>query len=299
MNLQQLKVFVLTVKYKSLTVVARELDIQQPTVTFHLNRLQESCGVPLFISGSHRLLKLTDAGYSLYHYAQQMVAIENELRHTLESYQDLRKGRLVIGSTYSPATYVLPRLLAEFKSSYPDIELALEVKTAPVVIDMVKKYELDLGIISYDRINDKELAFHRLYRDNLILVMPPDHPLASRGELSAEDLAGIPIIAHERQSVSRRMVDEWAETVGIQLNVVMEVSATETMKEIAMNGMGAAILSERGCKRELENGKLVGRELPACSFERDIYLIHLKSKLMMPAMLQFMELLKLNTLEGD
>lgn len=109
MNLQQLKVFVLAVDLQKLYLVAEKLQITQPTVTFHLNKLQDDLGVSLFKTKSYHVIKLTEAGKDLYHYALQVNALSVEIHSLMDEHKGMKAGRLSIGSTHTPATYMIPR----------------------------------------------------------------------------------------------------------------------------------------------------------------------------------------------
>ncbi|MGG4495509.1 LysR substrate-binding domain-containing protein [Brevibacillus reuszeri] len=289
MNLQQLRVFVLTVNYKKLTLVAEKLNISQPTVTFHLNKLQENIGVPLFLTSSNRLIRLTDVGESFYHYAKQMVGMEDEILNMVGEFHGLQRGRVAIGSTYTPATYMLPQYLSLFMEKHPNITISLEVNIASRLLEMLINYELDLAIVPHYRWEQKDYIVTPLAQDDLILVVSPAHPLASLSEVNFERLHRLPMIMHERKSVSRQLIDQWSEAHQLSLQNVMEVSATETMKEMVKKQMGAAILSKKSCEREIENGELTGFPLPSFPEKRHIYLVRKKEKLLTPGIRAFMD----------
>jgi DNA-binding transcriptional LysR family regulator len=150
------------------------------------------------ISGSNRLIKLTEVGDSFYHYARQMVGLEDEIFNMVNDFRELQKGRVSLGATYTPATYMLPRYISEFKDKYPLINISLEVNTAGVLLDMLKNYELDMAILSHYQLEDSDLSITTLMKDDLIFVCSPLHPLAGAEQLQEQDLQGIPLIMHEK-----------------------------------------------------------------------------------------------------
>lgn len=289
MNIQQLKVFVLTVKLQKLYLVADQLAIRQPTVTFHLNKLQEEMGVPLFVTKSYHVIKLTEAGKALYHYALSITSQTEEIEALMSEFRELRGARLAVGSTHTPATYILQPYLAELRVDYPHVSIMLDVKPAPVLIEKIKQYELDFAIITQVGFQDKELIVQPLRQDDLVVVFRPDHRFAGMKRLSPHDLAGESFISHEIGSVSRKLLDAWAEQHDVPLSIVMEVSGSEAMKEAVKHGAGFAVLSESSVKRETEEGKLCVHPIPESSFERKMYLIRAKNKLISPAMRIFID----------
>ncbi|WP_252361782.1 LysR family transcriptional regulator [Paenibacillus terrae] len=105
MNLQQLKVFVLAVELQKLYLVAQKLEVTQPTVTFHLNKLQEDIGVSLFHTKSYHVIKLTEAGKAFYHYASQINALSLEAESLMDMHRGTGAGKLQWSSLNISARY--------------------------------------------------------------------------------------------------------------------------------------------------------------------------------------------------
>ncbi|MBB6673746.1 LysR family transcriptional regulator [Cohnella nanjingensis] len=289
MNLQQLKAFVLTVELKKLYLVAQQLEVTQPTVTFHLNKLQEELGVALFHTRSYHVIRLTEAGKAFYHYATQISALSTEAQSIMEEHRGMAAGKLAIGSTHTPATYLLPSLLAELKEPMPRLSLLMDVRPAPVILDKIKRYELDIGIISQTEMHDPDLVAQSIKRDDLVLIFPPRHPLASldAGELTPERLCEHPYISHEEGSISRRLIDRWAEAHQVAFDIAMEVSGTEALKSTVLHGLGYGMIAEGAIQSELAEGKLRSHPIPGWTEQRYIYAVRHRNKLVSPAMRTF------------
>ncbi len=123
----------------------------------------------------------------------------------------------------------------------------------------------------------------------MILAVNKTHPLADKEALTIEDLKEVPFILHESGSVSRKLTMEWAAANQLPLHEALEVSATETMKEAVRQNIGIAIISELNVKREIEEGNMVGFPLPGLNFNRMIYLIYHKHRLLTPPMEHFLQ----------
>ncbi|PAK54305.1 LysR family transcriptional regulator [Paenibacillus sp. 7541] len=287
MNLQQLKVFVLTVQLKKLYLVAQQLEITQPTVTFHLNKLQEELGIALFHTKSYHVIKLTEAGQAFYHYASQIHSLSSEAEATMDVYRGTAAGVLAVGSTHTPATYLLPPLLKQLKASNPRLTVMLDVRPAPFILDKLKRYELDIGIISNTRVDDPELVSKPLLKDDLVLIFPPDHALASAGELQPGDLAEHPFVSHEPGSISRQLIDRWADSNEVKFQISLEVSGTEALKAAVKHGLGYGMIAEAAVQEEQLEGKLCTRAIPKWVPERQIYAVRHRNKLITPALQEF------------
>ncbi|WP_400163373.1 LysR substrate-binding domain-containing protein [Brevibacillus sp. TJ4] len=291
MNLQQLKVFVLTVELKKLYLVAQELNITQPTVTFHLNKLQEELGIALFHTKSYHVIRLTEAGRAFYHYASQIYSLSVEAESTMDIYRGNAAGQLAIGSTHTPATYLLPPLLQALQSSYPGLSVLLDVRQAGLILEKIKKYELDIGIVSNTRIADSDLIVHPLLQDDLVLIFTPDHPFADADELTPDALAEYPFVSHEAGSISKQLIDRWADKHGVQLRVSLEISGTEALKSAVRHRLGFGMIAEASIQQELAEGKLQSKPIPGWTPERHIYAVRHRNKLVSPALHMFWNIL--------
>jgi Transcriptional regulator len=291
-NLQQLNVFVKAIELQKLYLVAQKLDITQPTVTFHLNKLQEELGVALFHTKSYHVIKLTEAGKAFYHYARKICALSAEAEAMMDVYRDAENGRLAIGSTHTPATYLLPPLLEQLKGRSPKLTVHLDVRPASVIMEKIRQYELDLGVVSQTNIEDPQLLVQPIVRDDLVLIYGPRHPFAESGEITLEELARHPFISHEEGSISRQLIDNWAKTNGIKPNITMEVSGSEALKAAVQRRIGYGMIAEASIRDDLREGKLLSSPIPNWVPGRFIYLVQHRNKLISPAMQSFRELLE-------
>jgi DNA-binding transcriptional LysR family regulator len=283
MNLQQLKVFVLAVDLQKLYLVAEKLQITQPTVTFHLNKLQDDLGVSLFKTKSYHVIKLTEAGKDLYHYALQVNALSMEIHSLMDEHKGMKAGRLSIGSTHTPATYMIPPLLREWRQTYPDLSLYLDVRPAPYILEQLKNFEIDIGIISHIHMEDPDLISEPLVKDDLVIILAADHPLVLVEEITPDQLTGYPFVSHEEGSISRKLVDDWVQQQDIVLDIVMEVSSSEALKAAVRHGIGYGMVSETSVKAEEQEGSLVVKPIPYWLPKRYIYAVKHKKKLIGPA----------------
>nr|WP_239585738.1 LysR family transcriptional regulator [Lysinibacillus composti] len=290
--MQQLKVFVQTVQLGKLSVVAEQLNIKQPTVTFHLKSLQEKIGVPLFDDTQSKPWLLTDAGKDFYYYALKIVHLLEESEQVIDQYRNNKKGKLQLGASQITASYLLPPVLAQFQKENEEVYISLDVNKTPLIIDKVKSYELDLGIIAFGDLYDRDLSVERLIEDELVLVMHPEHPLGNQEIIAPEDLTNYPFMLLERKSVSHLLADKWMYANKIELNVKMEIGSIETIKAAVEIDSGLAILPKITVEKEQNEGRLKIRPLPNYENEKHIYLIYRNEQHMNPMLQTFINYFK-------
>ncbi|MHB1653344.1 MAG: LysR substrate-binding domain-containing protein [Desulfitobacteriaceae bacterium] len=294
MNLQQLKVLVLLAKHKKMTAVAEILNIKQPTVTFHMKKLEEVAGVPLFQQRYKHIL-LTDAGEALFHYASRIVAWAEEAEHVLSDYRHFKKGTVIIGASNTPATYLLPPMLGYMQDAYPMVQILLHVKNSPQILDMLNKFEIDFGIIAEYEVDHPDLIATPLADDEMGLVMHPGHRLAQSDQVPLDLLRSERFILREKGSASRRMSEEWAAANDFQFQIGMELGATEAIKQSIMSELGISILSRLAVAREVTEGKLAFRKIPPPSLSRHMYLVYNRNRFLTPIVQDFIHFFQLQS----
>lgn len=291
MNVQQLKVFLEVCGGKTLAEAADKLGLKQPTISFHLRKLEEELGVELFRKHS-RSLHPTEAASELLPYAKRIVYLMDEARLTMAERREQGEGRLRIGASYTPATYVLPSYLTGFRSLYPKASLMLNVKQAESVLAMLRNYEIDAAIVSLGHTQEAGLVVLPLMTDELQLLMSPEHPLAGKKIIGIDDVREETFLLHETGTTSRTLSDEWASQNGLQWTAIMELGAIETIKEALKCNMGIGILPRRSVEREIKAGELIMRELPCYVNRRQICLAYRDEEQLSPQVRAFIEFMR-------
>src|SRR5699024_12595445 len=116
---QTLKVFVTVIDKKSFTLAAESLHMTQPAVSNYIRKLEEELGLTL-IDRSGKLVKLNPAGEIYYHYANEMIGMEERVQHRIQDLQNESKGPVQIGASYTDCEYIRPKMLAQPRTRQPD-----------------------------------------------------------------------------------------------------------------------------------------------------------------------------------
>lgn len=291
MNLQQLLIFVTVVESGKLSRAAEKLQLKQPTLTFHLKSLQDEVGLDLFEANrSHRWIP-TKIGNSIYHYAKQIHQVVDLLNEDIQSFKQSQKLTLQIGASETTASYILPKIMTQFKKEHDHYILSLVVRKAPIILEQIRNYSLHIGLIAYEPIDDPDLVVTPIMKDPLVLVMHPNHPLAKHSAIHLEELKRYPFILHEKQAISHILAKRWMNQNRLSLNIAMEIGSIQAIKEAVEMELGIAILPELCVKKEHANGQFIVKPLPQYKNERSIYLVHRK-ELNNPSLHQFMEFLQ-------
>lgn len=247
MDLREQEYVVALAKHQSITRAAEELYITQPTLSIFLNRLEERMGVPLFDRVGKRLVP-TCAGELYVRSAREMLAIQNEFRGELSDMIKGYAGQLRLGLHLRRSRYLLPKVLTEFESSHPQVEVTVTETSSRDMEQQLLDGDLDLILTNRFFQRDK-LETLPIYNDHLVMALPADHPVCSQSrELSGHSYPwlDLKLLADERfilqtpeQSV-RIFTDAAFSYAGISPRRSFIIENMETAVQMAAEGYGAA-----------------------------------------------------------
>ena len=186
MELQQLRYVVAVARTGNFSRAAEECHVAQPSLSQQIQKLEDELGERLF-DRLPRRAKLTHAGESFLPRAQRILAeVETAQRELREAHDQLR-GRLTLGVLPTIAPYLLPPIIAEFSRACPEVEIVVQEDTTARLLKLGCACELDLAIASLP-IGDDRFEKETLFTEELLLAMPPAHPLTTKKRVRFSDL---------------------------------------------------------------------------------------------------------------
>jgi len=254
MQLNQLRAFEAVARTGSFSRAAEELSVTQPAVTVQVRHLERHCGVQLF-ERVRRRPHLTQAGQTLYAYAQRIFALVTEAAGALDLARGLRSGRLRIVSGRTPAAYHIPPFITKFRERYPALEIQLKVESTQRALEAILALTDDLAVLSSEP-RHPDLVREPLCDDVLALVVPPHHPWTRRRSVSFQDLSQVAFIQREPGSSTRALIEERMAQEDVALRVAMELGSNEAIKRSVETGHGVALLSVPIVQLEVESERL-------------------------------------------
>lgn len=271
----------------SFSKAAQELSVTQPAVTVQIRQLERHCGVSLF-DRVRRRGKLTQAGQSLYEYAQRIFALAEEAEQTLELTRGVKAGRLRLTASLTAAAYYLPPLVAAFKQRFPGIQVQLSVDNSRRVAERVLTLGDDLGVLTGDPENP-DLVIRPFCEDPLVLIVPPQHPWAGRRTVSLHELQDQPFILREPGSATRALIESRVAAAGVSLHVTMELGSNEAIKRTVEMGSGVTLISAAIVQREVKAGHLAMLRVREPGLVRRFDLVYHRERRESPLIKAFLE----------
>ena len=287
MNFHQLYLFYTVASHHSFSKAAQALAITQPAVSIQIQELEKSMGVTLFHRRS-KGLRVTDAGETVYAYAQQIFALSGKLLETLQEAQDLKTGHLVLGASTTPGEYVLPQAVGQFRRLYPGIQLELIIANTRSIVQRILSGEIDMGMVGErPQQHSGELEIIDYMEDEIVLVAAPNHPMAQLSSLSAQQVVDEGLIVREVGSATRQTAERHLESLGAFPRVALELGSNEAVKQAAAAGGGIGVVSRLGVTAEVKAGILTVLQVEGWNCRRPLTLVYPKDRYLSPAQRAF------------
>ncbi|OZB61489.1 MAG: LysR family transcriptional regulator [Lysobacterales bacterium 14-68-21] len=287
---KQLRAFVATVKLGTLTRAAEALYLSQPSVSLQLQALERELGVTL-MERSRRRINLTDAGEALYELARPLVeGWENLDRDFQAKVKGLQAGKLVIAAGTSTIQYLLPDLVRRYRERFPAVQLQLANVTGKDGMAMLREDKADFAVGSMlDVPND--IAWAPVYHYDPMLITPPDHPLASKAEVTVEDLSPYGLILPPQRLSTYRLVDLVFQQRQVPYHVAIEVGGWDVIKEYVAMGLGISIVTGI-CITEADRQRLAVRNMKQYFPQRAYGVVMRKGKFLGAEARAFIDLIR-------
>jgi DNA-binding transcriptional LysR family regulator len=290
MEIRQLRFFLSTIRLGSVSAAAAEHFVTQPAVSAQLRKLEGVVGQKLFVRRGRKLAP-TVAGLALAARAEEVIGSLDKLHAELRGLNQLEHGHLRMGNTDAASVYVLPEVYRSFHRTYPGVRIEITIGDTRHLLDALAAGRIELATVTLP-VEGAGLVVRPVYREDLVPVAHPGHPLASRRRVSLHDLAEEGIIAYPSGSTTRRMIDAVFEAHRVSVRARMEISSPEAMKRLAQSGLGVAILPRPVAAAEIRRKALKVINPGGVRFEREIGVVHRGIDSLSPAARVFLEMVE-------
>jgi DNA-binding transcriptional LysR family regulator len=289
LNFNQLRVFYQAAKNLNFTAAANELFVSQPAVTFQVKSFEEYCNLKLFKKRG-RQVYLTDEGRTLYEYAEKIFKYEKEIENVIDEMRELKRGVLRLGTTKAYARYFMPLVITTFHKNYPNIKIQLNEGSSAEMIYSLVDFKIEVAVIA-KAIDHAEVNFFPFSKEEMVLIVAPDHHLVKKKAIAFKELAKEPFIMKETGSGTRKLVDELFLRAKSTPDILMETSNTEFIKQLVQRGEGVSFLVRESVAAELRDNHLVEVPLKGNKIFLDVSIAYLKGQVLSPPATAFVNTL--------
>ena len=266
-----LKTFVTVVEHKKFSRAAEELYLSHPDVNLHIQRLEEELGTKLINSSSNHL-ELTQSGEIYYRYVKQVLRLHDKVEKEIKQLSNEVAGTLKVGASYTIGEYILPFVVAEFAAQYPKVEIETSIGNTQQIIQTLRDNHLDIALVEGE-VHYSDVKVRQLMEDELILVVPNQHPLARLPIVTSEHLQDQVWILRESGSGTRAFSDRLFEEWGLNVRKSYVFGSGQAVKQAVTAGLGIALVSRWIMRKELNAKELKSTRIKGKPLTRPFYLI--------------------------
>ncbi|MED3760379.1 selenium metabolism-associated LysR family transcriptional regulator [Peribacillus frigoritolerans] len=249
-----LKVFVTVIEQKNFSRAGDILNLSQPGVSLHIRNLENELGTKL-IYRSPKQVQITEPGKILYRHAKQMLNHYETAKREINEFNNVVSGTMKIGASFTIGEYYLPKVLAEFATKYPMVDIQIIISNSNDVIQGIRSNKLDIGLIEGET-DYKDIDVMPFMNDEMIVVVPPDHPLSQMDLIEGNMLQNQIWVLREQGSGTRTYSDKLQSSLELNIKKTFIFTSIQGVKEAVMAGLGIALLSRLTVQKELKSNEL-------------------------------------------
>ncbi len=289
MELYQLQYFVAVAQEGSFTRAARRCLVSQPTLSQQIQKLERELGQPLFQRLGRRV-ELTEAGRVLYEKAQNILQLAQQAQHEVEEISGQGMGRVIVGAIPTVAPYLLPDLVQQFQTQFPQAELAIDEDLTDHLIAKCVQGELDLAIMALP-IEHDQLTVESLWSEPLLLAVSRQHPLAKKSKITMRDLSKEPFILLDEMHCLGQQIVEFCNRQAYTPLVCCHSAQLLTVQEMVALGHGVSLVPEMAAAANTDD-RVVYRRLAGNTPRRTLAVVWHKHRFLSGAARAWLELLR-------
>jgi DNA-binding transcriptional LysR family regulator len=272
----RLKVFICVARNLSFTKASQELYISQPAITKHIHELETVYNTRLFERLGNKI-QLTDSGKLLLEHCDKILDDYGKLEYEMNLLKNRFVGELRVGASTTISQYVLPPLLASFVDRFPDITLNLTSGNSTTIEKELQGHSIDIAIVE-GNIKQPALKYTYFMDDELVLITRVGGKWKNLEEISVDKLKEIPLVLREIGSGTLDVIVNVLSNYNIRLsdlNIVMHLGSTESIKLYIENSDCMSIVSVRSIRRELNQERFRIVDIRDCVFNRNFNFVRL------------------------
>ena len=270
MNFSHLKTFVAVAELRHFARAASICNVSQPAVSHQIAQLEQEVGAKL-LNRTARRVSLTVAGEVMLEESRRILAAVDRARERMHGVASGAVGRIRLGASATPGLYLVPRLLAVYRTAHPTFDLQFEIGGLDEICARVARNDLDMAIIG-GLPTTHELRAKPLCRDELVAVQAPTTRVPAKTRRRAE-LENVCWIAREEGSAARRELDAWFHRHRLKPARLMTFNGPDAVKRAAIAGLGLAIVSKMTVDEELKAQRLTEVDVRLPLPVRDIHVV--------------------------
>jgi DNA-binding transcriptional LysR family regulator len=287
MDFDQLETFIEVARLSSFSRAAEKRFRTQPAISSQIRSLEEEVGAKL-LDRSGGKVSLTASGKLFLRFAEETLDARKAATTAIAETERVPRGEIVVGANEGTCLHILPEVFAHFKKQYPDVAVNIKRADYAKVLESVIDNSVDFGVVSMP-ITDNRLTAVLIHRDELVLIVPPRHPLSKLKSASATDIAQYPLLM-PKVGHTRDALDELFHERKLKPRYSMELDSSELLKRFVAADVGIGFIPRSNVEEDVQANVLVTVFLADTQIRRDLALVFRKDKALSRAALAFIDI---------
>jgi DNA-binding transcriptional LysR family regulator len=287
MDFDQLETFLEVAGHCSFSRAAEKRFRTQPAISSQIRALEEEVGARLFDRSGGKVA-VTAAGKVFQQYAEDAVAARKNIIVAMAEMERVPRGEIVVGANEATCLHILPEVFAHFKKLYPIVGVQISRMERAKILESIIDNSVDFGVVSIP-VDDKRLTVVNIHRDELVVIVPPGHPLSRMKEAALTDVVRFPLllpkIGRTRDAIWNLFHDR-----DLKPKISMELDSSELLKRFVAADVGVGFIAQSNVVEDVKAGVLAALPIADAAIRRDLALVFRKDKALSRAALAFIEI---------
>ncbi|HKA18470.1 MAG TPA: LysR family transcriptional regulator [Blastocatellia bacterium] len=296
MDLDQLETFLEVARLSSFSRAAERRFRTQPAISSQIRALEEEVGAKL-LDRSGGKVSITAAGKIFQKWAEETLETRKAVLTAIAEAERVPRGEIVVGANEGTCLHILPEVFADFKKQYPTVAVSIKRADYARILESVIDNSVDFGVVSLP-VTDNRLTAVLIHRDELVIIAPPQHPLAKLKSASVADVTKFPLLL-PKAGHTRDALEELFHERKLKPHYSMELDSSELLKRFVAADVGVGFIARSNALEDVRAGALQVISISDAQIRRDLALVFRKDKALSRAALAFIDIaVKLKTAQA-
>jgi len=287
MDFDQLETFLEVARLLSFSRAAEKRFRTQPAISSQIRSLEDEVGAKL-LDRSGGKVSVTASGKLFQKFADEMLDARKTMLTAVAETERVPRGEIVVGANEGTCLHILPEVFAEFKKQYPDVAVNIQRSVYAKILESVIDNSVDFGVVSLP-VTDTRLTVVLIHRDELVIIAPPQHPLAKIKAATIAEAAKFPLImpkaGHTRDALENLFYER-----KLKPKYTMELDSSELLKRFVAADAGVGFIASSNVLEDVRANALAAIPISDAQIRRDLALVFRKDKALSRAALAFIEI---------
>jgi DNA-binding transcriptional LysR family regulator len=287
MDFDQLETFLEVARHASFSRAAEKRFRTQPAISSQIRSLEEEVGAKLFDRSGGKV-SLTAGGKAFQKYVEETLDARKAMLVAIAEMERVPRGEIIVGANEGTCLHILPEVFADFKKQYPDVSVNIKRADYSGILESVIDNSVDFGVVSLP-VTDNRLTVVLIHRDELVIIVPPSHPLGKMKSAPIAEAAKFPLVV-PKVGHTRDSLEELFHERRLKPNYTMELDSSELLKRFVAAGVGVGFIARSNVVEDVRARSLAAITIADAQVRRDLALVFRKDKALSRAALAFIDI---------